>query len=77
MRGKGWFHGRPHAGGRGRMLCCYLRVSTRARYFEARGMAAEMDVAPKTDTMTLAASVVAGYGIGLTGFAITVDVVTL
>jgi hypothetical protein len=28
------------------------------------------------DTMTLATSVVAGYGIGLTGFAIMVDVVT-
>jgi hypothetical protein len=33
--------------------------------------------APKTDTLTIATSVIAGYGIGLTtGFAIMVDVVT-
>ena len=48
-----------------------------ARYFEARGLVTETDLAPKTDTMTLATSVVAGYGIGLTtGFAVMVDVVT-
>jgi hypothetical protein len=48
-----------------------------ARYFEARGFTTETDLAPKTDTMTIASSVVAGYGLGLaTGFAVMVDVVT-
>jgi hypothetical protein len=35
----------------------------------------ETDLAPKIDTLIIATSVV-GYGIGLTGFAIMVDVVT-
>lgn len=48
-----------------------------ARYFEARGLTAETDLAPKTDTLTIASSVIGGYGIGLTGgFARMVDVVT-
>ena len=36
----------------------------------------ETDLPPKTDTLTLATSVIAGYGIGLTGFAVMTDVVT-
>lgn len=47
------------------------------RYFQARGLTTETDLAPKTDTLTVATSVIAGYGIGLAdGFATMVDVVT-
>lgn len=47
------------------------------RYFQARGLTTETDLAPKTDTLTVATSVIAGYGIGLTGgFATMVDVVS-
>ena len=48
-----------------------------ARYFEARGVTLETDTAVKTDVLTVATSVIGGYGIGLTsGFAVMVDVVT-
>jgi hypothetical protein len=47
------------------------------RYFSARGLTSETDLDPKTDTLTVATSVIGGYGIGLTGgFAAMVDVVT-
>ncbi|MEI8409304.1 MULTISPECIES: phage major capsid protein [unclassified Kribbella] len=51
-----------------------------ARYFEARGLVTETDTAIKTGTLTVATSVIGGYGLGLvggaSGFAIMVDVVT-
>ena len=47
-----------------------------SRYFSARGLQTETDQAPKTAMLTIATSVIAGYGVGLaSGFARTVDVV--
>ena len=47
------------------------------RYFEGRGLTTETDEAVKTATLTIATSVIAGYGVGLaSGFAVMVDVVT-
>jgi hypothetical protein len=51
-----------------------------ARYFEAQSVMTETDLAVKTSTLTVATSVIGGYGLGLvggaSGFAIMVDVVT-
>jgi hypothetical protein len=47
------------------------------RYFEARPLLTETQLLPKVDTLTLATSVIAGYGIALGGSAfVKVDVVT-
>jgi hypothetical protein len=59
----------------GFMTVCNLKAG--ARYFEARAATMETDTAIKTDVLTVATSVIGGYGIGLTsGFAVMVDVVT-
>lgn len=59
----------------GFMTVANLRAGS--RYFEARTLRTEVDTNIKTDTITLATSVIGGYGIGLTGgFAVMVDVVT-
>ncbi|MQA79523.1 MAG: hypothetical protein GEV10_13775 [Streptosporangiales bacterium] len=48
-----------------------------ARFFDAQGFLTETEVSVKTGTVTVASSVIGGYGVGLTGgFASTVDVVT-
>jgi hypothetical protein len=48
-----------------------------ARYFEARALATETEVAVKTGTLTVASSVISGYGLTLAGGAYRkVDVVT-
>lgn len=51
-------------------------VKSGARYFQARGLGTETELATKTSTLTVATSVIGGYGLGLTGFASKVDVVT-
>jgi len=58
----------------GFMLVANLRAG--ARYFEAQGVMTQTDLAPKTGTLTIATSVIAGYGIGIVGCAVKVDVVT-
>jgi len=60
----------------GFMTVANLRAG--ARYFEARGVVTEAQVASvKTGTTTVATDVICGYGLGLTGgFAVKVDVVT-
>lgn len=46
------------------------------RYFQARGLQMETDVAIKTGTFTVASSVIGGYGNALAGYVSKVDVVT-
>lgn len=59
----------------GFMTVANLQAGT--RYFEARPLTTQTDVSIKTDTITIATSVIGGYGVGLTGgFAVMVDVVT-
>jgi hypothetical protein len=62
----------------GFMTIANLRAGT--RYFEARRLETQTQLLPKVDTLTVASSVVAGYGLamagGATGFAIAQDVVT-
>lgn len=59
----------------GFMIVANLRAGV--RYFEAQGVRTETDSSPKTGTLTIATSVIGGYGIGLAaGFAVKVDVVT-
>jgi hypothetical protein len=47
-----------------------------ARYFEARSFQTETDVAIKTSVITIASSVIVGYGVTLAGHASMVDVLT-
>lgn len=57
-------------------LMTVANLQAGCRWFQARGLGTEVDVAVKTDTVTVATSIIGGYGVGLTsGFAIKVDVV--
>lgn len=57
-------------------LMTVANLQAGCRWFVARGLGTEVDVAVKTDTVTVATSIIGGYGVGLTsGFAIKVDVV--
>jgi hypothetical protein len=59
----------------GHMTVAALQAAV--RYFVARQLQTETDLAPKTDVTTLATSVIVGYGLGLVGDAfVQVDVVT-
>lgn len=59
----------------GFMLVANLKAG--CRYFEARGVTSETDLAVKTGTLSVATSVISGYGLGLAGGAFAkVDVVT-
>jgi hypothetical protein len=58
----------------GLMTVANLQAGT--RWFQARGLGTEVDASVKTGTVTVATSIIGGYGVGLTsGFAIKVDVV--
>jgi hypothetical protein len=46
------------------------------RYFEARGLQSETDVNIKTGTVTVASSVISGYGNALAGYVTKIDIVT-